>query len=130
VNIEPQATASPSSAPIKVGVIEDQRRFREALSAMIDGTEGFRCTGGFRTMEEALDKIGRDLPNVALVDIGLPGMSGIEGISILKQRYPNLVLVGELTYETSTQSSAWFRSYFYCSGVCQSVSWSILQRGL
>jgi DNA-binding NarL/FixJ family response regulator len=50
-------------------------------------------------MEEALEKIKGDLPNVALVDIGLPGMNGIEGIRILKERHPNLVLLMLTVYE-------------------------------
>ncbi|MBS1791695.1 MAG: response regulator transcription factor [Acidobacteria bacterium] len=85
--------------PVKVAVVEDQRKFRECLAIMIDGTEGFRCTGSFRTMEEALDKIGNDLPDVALVDVGLPGMSGIEGIRILKDRYPQLTLLMHTVYD-------------------------------
>src|SRR2546422_701989 len=77
---------------IKVAIIEDRREIREGLAILINGTDGYRCTGGFRTMEEALDKIGYELPEVALVDIGLPGMSGIDGIRILKERYPSLLL--------------------------------------
>ncbi len=65
---------------IRVALVEDRREIREALVAIIDGTEGFRCTGSFRTMEQALAEIGRELPDVVLSDIGLPGMSGIEGI--------------------------------------------------
>ena len=44
-------------------------------------------------MEEALEKIPRDLPDVVLNDIGLPKMSGIEGIRILKEKYPNLLIL-------------------------------------
>jgi len=44
-------------------------------------------------MEEALERIGNDLPDVVLNDIGLPGMSGIDGIRILKERYPDLVVL-------------------------------------
>ena len=91
--------ANEAPAVVKVAIVEDQRKFREALIAMIDGTEGFCCTGGFRSMEEALARIARDLPDVALVDIGLPGMSGIEGIQVLKERYPQLILLVHTVYD-------------------------------
>src|SRR6185503_12720865 len=85
----------PSPLEIKVGIVEDQRKFREYLAALIDGSDGFRCAGSFRSMEEALDRIvpGDDMPDVVLVDIGLPGMDGIQGIRILKERYPKLILL-------------------------------------
>ena len=84
---------------IKVAIVEDRREIREALVAIIDGTEGFRCSGGFRSMEQALAEIGRDLPDVVLSDIGLPGMSGIEGIGLLKARYPDMLLLMLTVYE-------------------------------
>ena len=79
-------SAPPPPAEIKVSIIEDQRKFREYLAALIEGSEGFRCAVSFRSTEEPLDRIGADLHDVVLVDIGLPGMDGIEGIRILKER--------------------------------------------
>jgi DNA-binding NarL/FixJ family response regulator len=86
---------------MKVAIIEDQRKFREYLAALIDGSPGFRCAGSFRSMEEALSRLpaGTDLPDVVLVDIGLPGMNGIEGIRILKERHPNLILLMHTVYD-------------------------------
>lgn len=78
---------------IKVAIIEDRRDIREGLATLISGTTGYRCTNGFRSMEEALENIDQDLPHVALVDIGLPGMSGIDGIEILKGRHPDLSML-------------------------------------
>src|SRR5690349_10782624 len=92
------ATASPP-AVIKVAIIEDRREIREALAMLINGTEGFRCTGAYRTMEEALDKIKGALTDIVLSDIGLPGMSGIEGIRLLKERDPNLTVLMLSVYE-------------------------------
>jgi DNA-binding NarL/FixJ family response regulator len=93
---EPETFDSHASSPppvIKVAIIEDQREIRECLAILINGADGYRCTGGFRTMEEALAKIGFELPDVALVDIGLPGMSGIDGLKLLKERYPQMLLL-------------------------------------
>jgi DNA-binding NarL/FixJ family response regulator len=66
----------PALRPIKVAIVEDHQKIREGLTAPIDGSEGFRAAGSFRSMEEALAGIGQDLPDVALLDIGLPGMTG------------------------------------------------------
>ena len=85
--------------PIKVAIIEDRREIREGLAMLIGGTEGFRCTGSYRSMEEALAKIGFELPDVTLSDIGLPGMNGIDGIRILKERYPDLLVLMLTVYD-------------------------------
>jgi DNA-binding NarL/FixJ family response regulator len=88
----PHDNSSPPQA-ISVAIIEDRREIREGLAMLINGTEGYKCLGAYRSMEEALDRIGHNLPDVALLDIGLPGMSGIEGLKILKSRYPNMLLL-------------------------------------
>ena len=93
-----QSSAS-SSTDIKVAIIEDLRDIREGLAMIIKFTGGFRCTGSFRSMEEALEKIPIEPPDIALVDIGLPGMSGIEGIRLLKERLPNMLLLMLTVYD-------------------------------
>jgi DNA-binding NarL/FixJ family response regulator len=93
------ATTSVEPGVIKVAIVEDRREIREALSMLISGTEGFRCAGVYRAMEEALDRIERDLPDVVLADIGLPGMSGIDGVRILRERHPNLLMMMLTVYE-------------------------------
>ena len=84
---------------IKVAIIEDRREIRDGLAMLINGTQGFKCTGSYRSMEDALPRIGTDLPDVALCDIGLPGMSGIEGMRILKEKFPALLLLMLTIYD-------------------------------
>jgi len=76
--------------PIRVAIIEDQREIRDGLRTLVAGTPGYCVAGAWRSMEEALDGVARDVPDVALVDIGLPGMPGTDGIRILRERYPKL----------------------------------------
>src|SRR3982751_1445416 len=91
---KPGTHSAAQEAIIKGAIIEEQHDIRECLTFLINGTEGFRCTGSYRSMEEALDRIGPQLPDVVLSDIGLPGgMSGIEGVKILKERYPDLLIL-------------------------------------
>ena len=89
----------PSTRVIRVAIIEDERDIRECLTFLVNGTAGYLCTGSFRTMEEALEKIGHQMPDVVLSDIGLPGMSGIEGVRILKERHPDLLVLMLTVYD-------------------------------
>jgi len=84
---------------ITAAIVEDQRDIREGLTVLINGTPGYRCSGSYRSMEEALERIAADPPDVVLCDIGLPGMSGIEGIRVLKERYPRLSLLMLTVYD-------------------------------
>src|SRR6266481_8591325 len=96
------AALSPSAAAsviTKVAIVEDQRDIREGLASLIKFTDGYQCTGSYRSMEEALEKIRFDLPNIMLVDIGLPGMSGLEGIRRLKESWPEILLLLLPVYE-------------------------------
>jgi DNA-binding NarL/FixJ family response regulator len=91
--------AADSREPIRVAIVEDHHKFRECLEFLLNNTDGYRCVGSFRSMEEALEKIKFDLPDVALVDIGLPGMSGVEGVRILKERHPSLLMLMNTVYD-------------------------------
>src|SRR5690242_5982501 len=90
---------TPGDSLIRVAIVEDRREIREGLTMIINGTPGFRCSGSYRSMEDALAAIGNDLPDVVLNDIALPGMNGIEGIRILKERYPKLVILMLTVYD-------------------------------
>jgi len=76
--------------PIRVAIIEDQCDIREGLKTLLSGARGYSITSAWRNMEQALDGIVNEVPDILLVDVGLPGMSGTEGLRVLKERYPKL----------------------------------------
>jgi len=69
---------------IQVSIVEDDTRFRESLTIMINGSPEFRCLGAFPNAEVALKQIPQEWPDVVLMDINLPQMSGIECVAKLK----------------------------------------------
>jgi DNA-binding NarL/FixJ family response regulator len=81
------------SSPIRVALIEDRHEIRDGLRELIAGSAGFECCGAYGSMEEALPAIGAAAPDVALIDIGLPGMSGVDGIREIRRRYPRIRLL-------------------------------------
>jgi DNA-binding NarL/FixJ family response regulator len=87
------------SENVRVAIVEDRREIRDGLAMLVNGTAGFCCSGSYRSMEEALDRIGGEMPDLVLSDIGLPGMSGIDGIRILKERYPGLIILMLSVYD-------------------------------
>lgn len=88
-----------AAARIRVAIIEDQQRTREGLRALIGSSEGLECVHAWGSMEEALAADWRKPVNVVLLDLGLPGMSGIEGIVQLRRRCPDAALVILTVYE-------------------------------
>jgi DNA-binding NarL/FixJ family response regulator len=72
------------NSQISVVIVEDTEIIRESLTMLITGTEGFKCAGVFSNAEDALIQIPLLAPDVVLMDIGLPGISGIECVRQLK----------------------------------------------
>lgn len=71
---------------ISVSVVEDDHYAREAITAVIKNADGFVLRGAYGSAEEALEAIPATEPDVVLMDIQLPGMSGIECVRKLKER--------------------------------------------
>jgi len=114
-NPQPPSNPPRDSPPndIRVAIIEDERDIRESLSVLVNGTPGYSCTGSYRTMEEALDRIALQLPDIVLSDIGLPGRSGIEGVKLLKERHPHLLVLMLTVYDDDERI---FEAM--CAGAC------------
>ena len=86
--------------PITVSIVEDERETRESLVVLLKGA-GLRCIGAYATAKEALEGMPNQKPDVALVDINLPGMSGIECVAKLRAQLPELRVLMLTTYEDS-----------------------------
>ncbi len=79
-----------STEPIRVSIIEDDASIREGLGLIINGTPGYSCIGMYESVEEALRSLSRNVPEVLLLDIHLPGMLGSEGVRVLQEKFPSL----------------------------------------
>ncbi|MFN2438866.1 MAG: response regulator [Chitinophagaceae bacterium] len=73
---------------IRVAVIEDLENYRNALQVLLNGSEGFTCAGAYETAETAIKGINALQPDIALVDINLPVMNGIELVKFIKKESP------------------------------------------
>ena len=78
---------------ISVAIVEDDADIRASLAVLIDGTEGFMCSNAYPDCWTAIKGIDAEVPDVVLMDIGLPGMSGIDGTRRIKQRHPDLDII-------------------------------------
>jgi len=85
--------------PITVSIVEDNHGTRQSLVDLLSGDTGLQCLGAYPSGEAALLGIPRDKPDVALVDINLPGISGIECVAKLKSKLPDLRVLMLTTYE-------------------------------
>lgn len=79
-----------SITDIDVALVEDDTELRQTFALIIDGTPGFSCKRSFGDCESALPALLAAPPDVLLMDIQLPGMSGVEGVAQLRKQLPEL----------------------------------------
>ncbi|MBI1806098.1 MAG: response regulator transcription factor [Ignavibacteria bacterium] len=109
----------PDNGTIRVAIVEDDDDMRITLQRFIDNTSGFSCTGAFESCEEALSPIESEGPDVILMDINLPGMSGIDGVRRIKLFDPHANILMLTVYQDDDNI---FRS------ICAGASGYLLKR--
>ena len=93
----------PGLRMIRVSIVEDDAKLRETLVRYFAGQPGFRCLSAYPNAEAALADLPQNSPDVVLMDINLPGMSGIECVSRLRQVAPSLKIIMLTVFEESEQ---------------------------
>lgn len=88
---------------IKVAIVEDNSGIRESLAVLINGAPGFRCAGSYPSAEAVLKMLPLNWPDVVLMDINLPEMSGIECVAKLKELRPALQFIMLTVYVDTDQ---------------------------
>jgi DNA-binding NarL/FixJ family response regulator len=89
--------------PITICIVEDDVELGKSLARYLNRAPGFSCLGEFPSGEEALEQIPQTKPEVVLMDINLPGMSGVECVRRLRASMPALQVVMLTVYEDTDQ---------------------------
>lgn len=84
---------------IRVTIFEDNLQLREGLFNLIDSSEGFICAGAFPNCKRVLENIEETKPEVVLMDIEMPGISGIEAVRMIKEKFLSIKILMETVFE-------------------------------
>jgi len=84
---------------ITVAIVEDVKDIREGLKLLIDSSDGFTCAEVYVNAEDAVKELPNSRPDVVLMDINLPGITGIEAIRQIKDKCPDTLFIMSTIYE-------------------------------
>jgi DNA-binding NarL/FixJ family response regulator len=86
---------------IRVAIFEDNKLVRDALQTILNGTAGFMCCGAFADGNKWESDISRSEPDVVLMDIGMPGLSGIEITGKINEKFPHVKILIQTVFNES-----------------------------
>ena len=78
---------------IKVTIFEDNKSLRESLRQLIDNAEGMCCTGAFPDANKLARRMQLTNPDVVMMDINMPGVSGIKAVQLVKEKFPQVQIM-------------------------------------
>jgi DNA-binding NarL/FixJ family response regulator len=84
---------------IKVAIFEDSKALRESLEQLVNNAEGMQCTGAFSDANVLSRNMQMAKPDVVLMDINMPGISGIEAVQMIKEKYPQVQILMQTVFE-------------------------------
>src|SRR5690349_3399838 len=84
---------------IRVAIFEDNRNLRESLFNLLETSDQFTCAGAFAHCERVVENVEETQPDVILMDIELPGVSGIEAVKMVRAKYPDVKILMETIFE-------------------------------
>lgn len=85
----------------KVAIVEDDPEIRESFSLIVNSSQQFTVVGAYGNCEDAIAALNRDKPEIVLMDIELPGMNGIRGTQIIRDKSPGTEIIMVTVYEDS-----------------------------
>ena len=84
---------------IKVAIFEDNKMLRESLQQLINNSDGIACTGAFADANKLISNMNLANPDVVMMDINMPGVSGIEAVQVIKEKFPDVHIMMQTVFE-------------------------------
>lgn len=103
---------------IRVTIFEDNKHLRETFQFLLSNAEGFNCAGAYPDCSDMLDQLAENPCDVVLMDIEMPGISGIEATKLIKQHLPQVNILIQTVF---------FEDEYIFNAICAGASGYILK---